>query len=175
MPPNPLWNCKIANMAVSASMMWSTMFVLCMTFERFYSIIQPHKAASFNTVKRAKITIVVCVIIGFLFNIPHLFFSINQGVSCIPHSATFRHAGIHYWLSFVLYFLLPFIFLLTMNIVIIHTLRMRFSENFIRFESGRQNQNRDKKLKMKNTEKQIYITLLLVTFGFLILTTLPVF
>ena len=171
MPPNPLWNCKIANIAVSASMMFSTLFILCMTFERFYSIIQPHKAASFNTVKRAKITIVVCVIIGFLFNIPHLFFSIHQGVRCIPHSVTFRHAGIHYWLSFVLYFLLPFIFLLTMNIVIIHTLRMRFSKNFIRFESSRHSLNRDQKFKMKNTEKQIYHTLLLITFWFSVLTT----
>ena len=74
----------------------------------------------------------------------------------------------------MLNFILPFIFLLIMNIVIIHTLRMRSSKNLIRFESGRQSQNRDQQSKMKNTEKQIYITLLLVTFGFLILTT-PVY
>ena len=61
-----------------------------------------------------------------------------------------------------------------MNIVIIHTLRMRSSKNLIRFESGRQSQNEDRQSKTKNTEKQIYITLLLVTFGFLILTT-PVY
>ena len=155
-------------------MMWSTLFILSMTFERFYSIVRPHKAASFNTVKKAKITIVLCIIIGFLFNIPHLFLSLNQGVRCIPHSATFRYVGIHYWLSFVLNFILPFIFLLAMNIVIIHTLRMRSSKNLIRFESGKHSQNRDQPSKMKNSEKQIYITLLLVTFGFLILTT-PVY
>ena len=170
MPPNPLWNCKIANMAVFTSMMWSTLFILSMTFERFYGIVRPHKAASFNTVKRAKITIAVDVMFGFLFNIPHLFFSINRGVRCIAHSATFKH----YWLSFVLNFILPFIFLLIMNIVIIHTLRMRSSKNLVRFESGRQSQSEDRQSKMKNTEKQIYITLLLVTFGFLILTT-PVY
>ena len=34
-----------------------------MTFERFYSIIRPHKAASFNTVKRTKITILIIVIV----------------------------------------------------------------------------------------------------------------
>ena len=174
MPPNPLWNCKIANTAIFTSMMWSTLFILSMTFERFYSIVRPHKAALFNTVKKAKISIVVCVIIGFLFNLPHLFLSINQGVRCIPHSATFRHVGIHYWLSFVLNFILPFIFLLTMNIAIIHRLRMRSSKNLIRLESGRQSENRDQQSKMKNTEKQIYITLLLVTFGFLVLIT-PVY
>ena len=66
----------------------------------------------------------------------------------------------------MLNFILPFISLLTMNIVIIHTLMMRTSKNLI--------QNRDQPSKMKNTEKQIYITLLLVTFGFLVLTT-PVY
>ena len=33
--------------------------ILNMTFERFYGIIKPHKAVSFNTVKRAKITMCV--------------------------------------------------------------------------------------------------------------------
>ena len=174
MPPNPLWNCKIASTAVFTSMMWSTLFILSMTFERFYSIIRPHKAASFNTVQRAKITITVCVIFGFLFNIPHLFFSLNQGVRCISHSATFRYVAIHYWLSFVLNFILPFIFLLTMNIVIIHTLRARSDIFAERFKGRGQSHNTDQPSKMKNTEKQVYITLLLVTFGFLVLTT-PVY
>ena len=174
MPPNPLWNCKIANTAVFTSMMWSTLFILSMTFERFYSIVRPHKAASFNTVKRAKITIAVDVNFGILFNVPHLFFSLNQGVRCISHSATFRYVGIHYWLSFVLNFILPFIFLLAMNVVIIHTLRARSGKYITRFEGHGQSQNGDRQSKMKNTEKQIYITLLLVTFGFLVLTT-PVY
>ena len=174
MPPNPLWNCKIANMAVFTSMMWSTLFILSMTFERFYSIVRPHKAASFNTVKRAKITIAVDVSFGILFNVPHLFFSLNQGVRCISHSATFRYVGIHYWLSFVLNFILPFIFLFTMNIVIIHTLRARSGKFTTRFEGRGQSRNGDRQSKMKKAEKQIYITLLLVTFGFLALTT-PVY
>ena len=42
-----------------------------MTFERLYSIVWPHKAASFNTVKRAEITLLCCSIFGILYDIPH--------------------------------------------------------------------------------------------------------
>ena len=73
MPPNPLWNCKIANTAVFTSMMWSTLFILSMTLRDFYSIVRPHKAASFNTVKRAKITIAVDVNFGILLYSPFIF------------------------------------------------------------------------------------------------------
>ena len=169
MPPNPLWNCKLANTAVFTSMMWSTLFIICMTFERFYGIVRPHKAASFNTVKRAKFIIVLCVLFGFLFNLPHLFLSRAEYLRCIPYSANFMHVEIYYWLSFALSYALPFISLLTMNIVIIHTLRTRSIKKLTRHEG--QGQGQGQVSKMKNTERQIYITLILVTLGFLVFTT----
>ena len=46
---------------VVSSFLCSTYLLIAMTFERFYSIIRPHKAASFNTVMKAKI-IIVCVL-----------------------------------------------------------------------------------------------------------------
>ena len=170
MPPNPLWNCKIANPAVFTSMMWSTLFILSMTFERFYGIILPHKAASFNTVKRAKLTIVSCVIFSILFNLPNLFYSTTNSVSC-SYNTSLPLFYVYYWLTFVLSFLLPFIFLLIMNGVIIHTLRTRSIKNLVKFRNLGQGQNEGQALKMKSIERQIYVTLLLVTFGFLILTT----
>ena len=153
-------------------MMWSTLFIIFMTFERFYSILRPHKAASFNTVKRATFTIMLCVLFGFLFNLPHLFLSIAEYRRCIPYSENFRHVGIYYWLSVMLSYVLPFLSLLTMNIVIIHTLRTRSNNNLTTFEG--QGQSQGQVSKMKNTERQIYITLILVTFGFLVFTT-PVY
>ena len=167
MPPNPYWNCKLANTAMFTSMMWSTLFILSMTFERFYGIVRPHKAASFNTVKKAKITIVSCVIFSLLFNLPHLFLSTDHGVRCIPYGAPLPYVEVYYWLSFTVSFILPFIFLLTMNGFIIHTLKAR-STNFGKQGQG---QSEGQTTRMKSTEKQIYVTLLLVTFGFLVLTT----
>ena len=81
-----------------------------MTFERFYSIIRPHKAASFNTVTKAKI-IFLCIFMGCFFNsIPFLFLGANIGTKCIPienASAKLLHK-LYYWIQeiFILFSLL---------------------------------------------------------------------
>ena len=46
-----------------------------MTFDRFYSIMMPHKAASFNTAGRTKIAVVISVVLSILYNSPHMFIS----------------------------------------------------------------------------------------------------
>ena len=62
--------------------MSSTFFILSMTFERFYSIIKTHKAASFNTVKRAKIIILCTVMISVVYYLPHIFITSSEGRRC---------------------------------------------------------------------------------------------
>ena len=145
----------------------STFFIVSMTFERFYSIIRPHKAASFNTVKKAKITIAIVALFSILFNIPHFFVTSHQEWLCWPFGDTVAmgtpHSKFYYWCSLVIQFLIPFVLLLTMNSVIIHTLRLR---------SGlvsKVSNTEDKK--KKSNDKQIYLILLFVTFSFLILST----
>ena len=147
-----------------------------MTFERFYSIIRPHKSASLNTVKRAKITIFCIVFFSIFFNIPHLQTTLQVSKQCVPFGRSRENLGgqVYYWLSLVINFFLPFILLLTMNCVIIHTLRTRLRfDNNTKYEKTTQGkgegQNQGRSAKMKNSERQIYITLLFVTFGFLIL------
>ena len=56
-----------------------------------------------------------------------------------------------------------------MNSVIIHTLRQRSKQKLTRSET--QGQNEGQILKSKNSDKQIFTMLLLVTFGYLILIT----
>ena len=80
LPLNHYWSCRLAVTSSFMSSLCSILFLLNMTFDRFYSIIKPHKAASFNTLKRAKITIVSIVIFSILYNIPHLFITSNQGI-----------------------------------------------------------------------------------------------
>ena len=143
------------------SSLCSTLFILNMTFERFYSIIRPHRAASFNTVKRAKISILCIVCISIAYNLPHLFVTERDSWFCVP----FGSVKFYYWFSLILNFFLPFVLLLIMNTVIIMTLRRRSVDQ--KFQ--RQGRNEGQTNKMKNTERQIFITLLLVTFGFLVL------
>ena len=84
MPPDHFTFCAITNSLLLMSTTSSILFILQLTFGRFYSIIRPHKAASFNTVKKAKITIVIIAIPSILFNIPPIFMSANVGKECVP-------------------------------------------------------------------------------------------
>ena len=171
MPPNQYWYCTLVNSIVLTATMCSTCFIMTMTFERFYSIIRPHKAASFNTVKKARIIIVCIIILSISFNIPHLFLSDHDGRFCVANriSSVNVYGAFYYWSSFAVNFALPFVSLLAMNSVIIHTLRQRSKLDLTRSEG--QGQSEGQSSKTKSSEKQIYIMLLLVTFGFLILTT----
>ena len=123
------WSCRVGSALVWASTLSSTLFILSMTFDRVYSIIRPHKAASFNTVKRAKMTILCIVVFSYLFNIPYLFVVTNNGRECVFY---LRDMGqqLFIWLSYLIQFIIPFISLLSMNSVIIHTLRTRSQLKF---------------------------------------------
>ena len=134
-----------------------------MTFDRFYSIIRPHKAASFNTVKRAKVTIICIVIFSIIFNIPNLYTITNEARECVPIVKGIAKI-FYYWVTHVVNFIIPFVSLLTMNSVIIHTLRTRSSKTLRSEDQGQ---------KMKSSEKHIYAILLLVAFSFFILVTPP--
>ena len=172
MPPGQKWHCKITCLVNFISYLWSTLLILNMTFDRFYSIIRPHKAASFNTVKRAKITVVCVIIISVLYNSPHFFVASNVNWDCVPYGAALGNVlgEIYYWLSFVVQFALPFVLLLFMNSVIIHKIRTRSAFTHEGVSSGDSSNSGDQ-LKTKNPESQMFAILLLVTFTFMILTT----
>ena len=167
MLPSQRWHCSLVSFSLFLTALCSTLFILNMTFERFYSIIRPHKAASFNTVKRAKVTILCIVLFSIIYNLPHLFTTAVDGRTCKHYLKYLHllHVQVYYWLSLFIQFALPFLSLLIMNSVIIHTLRTRSLGTKTRSEGQGQT------FKVKSQEKQIYIMLLLVTFGFMILTT----
>ena len=184
MPPNLNWSCSIGVYIALSCTMCSNLFIVNMTFQRFYGIIQPHKAASF-TVKRAKMTIACIVIFSVVFRSPHLFTTDFRGQLCIIYGKILGEAygQFYYWLTFVLNFAGPFVSLFVMNIVIIRTLHKRTQSNLMKSVmsqgqghnegQGENNaQGQGKSSHMKNTDQQIYTMLLLVTFSYLILTTL---
>ena len=103
--------------------------------------------------------------------------TINKGRQCVPYVTGIDkvHGLLYYWVSFVINFALPFILLLIMNSVIIHVIRR--SSSFRNKQDDSQGQGHSEgHTKVNNpapkqTDKQVYAILLLVTFGFLILTT----
>ena len=175
MVPNQFWYCRLLAFTVLSSIQCSTYLIIAMTFERFYSIIRPHMAASFNTVKKAKLIIAFTYIFSFLYNVPYLFIAANNGKICINNTiaSVNIYGQIYYWLSEVISFILPFVSLLTMNSVIIHTLRQRSKHQISERKS--QSQSFGQNCKRKASDRQIFTMLLLDTFGYLILTTPPKF
>ena len=179
MPPDQYWYCTLSITVLWTSSFCSTLFILSMTFDRFYSIIRPHKAASFNTVKRAKITITCIICLSILYHVPHLFITAQDGRRCIPlGKAVGTTVGrVYYWSAFVVLFAIPFVCLLIMNSFIIHTIRNRskfhlsMSASQGQGEGQNQGHNEGRTSKIKSSEMQIYIILLLVTFAFLVLMT----
>ena len=140
-----------------------------MTFERCYSVIRPHKASSLNTVKRAKITIFFIVIFSCLYSIPRLFYSMSTGRLCFSFAnvLSLRSKQVYFWIRMCLHFLVPFVLILIMNSFIIHTLQNRSS--LFKSEDQSQGKSQGRSGKSKIPERQIYITLLLISFSYLIL------
>ena len=174
-PPSEYWYCAVGTTILSVSTHCSTWFILGMTFERFYSIIIPHKAVVFNTVKRARVVIFCIIIIMGLFALPHLFMTVPNNNSCVPYAKGVDTVmgTVYYWVDVSIGFLFPFVALLIMNSVIIHTLCRRSSMLLVEKNNapGRSRKDKNDSSDFKKSERQIIIMLLLVTFGFLTLMT----
>ena len=129
----------------------------------------PLQAASFNTVKRAKITISCIYLFAIVYNIPQAFLVDGETYQCVPYGKVDQipYSMVYYWFSFVINYALPFLLLLAMNSVIIHKIRKRqFGNNSDDGDPGQgQGQLR------RSSEGQTFAILLLVTFALLILTT----
>ena len=116
-PPGQYFYCTRTMAILHMSGLCSTMFIISMTFERFYSIIRPHKAASFNTLKKAKIITVIAVVFSIVINIPHLYTTTNNGKSCVPFGRSMQtlRGQMYYGFSALLNFIIPLMLLLSMK------------------------------------------------------------
>ena len=177
-PPDQLTYCTWSTAVGAMTSQTSIYLIVVMTFERFYSILRPHKAALFNTVKRAKITILCIILLSIVYNLPHLFVTSVSGRTCVYFLKGMKYlAGrIYYWVNQAVGFGIPFISLLIMNCVIIYNLHKRSKFLTNKSDSLGEGQDQDKgqghRQGHKNTrhqEKQIITMLLIVTFSFLIL------
>ena len=147
------------------TMLVSSLLLVAMTFDRFFSIIRPLKAALFNTIRRTRIIIICTVLFSIVFNIPHLFVSDNEGFQCTPfgRANTQVYSEFFYWFSSIVGFAVPFVLLLSMNSLIIHKLCTRSVVTQKKCQESGKTGN--------SSDTHIFIMLLLVTFGFLVLVT----
>ncbi len=153
LPPGPDSLCPVLMFCWFSASLSSTLLIISMTFDRFYSISRPQKAASFNTVERASLTAVCAVTFSFSFNTPHLLATTSNNFECLLYSS--NKYQVHYWMSFEISFVIPFASLLTLNSCIIFLLHQRSKRG----------------TRLKTVEQQTSVILFLVTFGFLILMT----
>ena len=99
--------------------------------------------------------------------LPTSLYPLTQG-NCNAYGKAIKNSygQMYYWFSFTLNFALPFILLLIMNCYHTHPAKT-LGKSTKRSEGQVQTEGQG----MKNTERQITIMLLSVTFGFLILST----
>ena len=127
----------------------------------------PLKAATICTPRRAKWTIGIALFISFFLNIPY-FFKLKEtsgGKVCVAFSDKDAFSVGYSWFLTTINCFLPFTLLLIMNSIIINALRNRGI-----FLKAEQNGTDDKaKDDTAKTNRQLTITLLSVTFAFIIL------
>ena len=126
-PEHQHWYCVCQVFSTYSACLCSNYLLIAMTFERFYSITRPLKAASFNTVKKARIIIVCIFVFGFSYCIPFWTIAGNTGKTCVPNLYASDNVLAELYSSLIegFIFLFPFVSLLNMNSIIIHTLRKR--------------------------------------------------
>ena len=169
--------CRFAAFLVLHALQNTTFQVLAMTIDKFVAIKWPHKAATYSTPKRAKITVIAVYICVVIFNIPHIFISMLTGNVCLGYAIGGVITKVYSWLTFVLNAVLPFTLLICMNYVIVQKVRSSrkrfgvsdYTEGQGEWKVQGQSAASRRQNKMKNTEKQLTIMLLLVTTLFLIL------
>ena len=120
-------------------------------------------------VKRAKITITCIFLFVMSFHGTYFFIIHNNGRYCILDNDVARtvFGQVLSWMHFTLFFVFPFVSLIIMNTFVIYTLQKR--SRWVTSNSQGQGQGQGQNI--KHSERQMYVILVLVTFGFLILTT----
>ena len=161
-----LLECKINAYSPNFSLQCSTYLVVAMTIDKYIAIKWPHRAATYSTPRRAKITILTIITSAAMYNVPHFFTTAVVEGNCYGYSVKGIFTKVYSWLTIAINATIPFTFLIHMNYVIIKTVRS--SRKMFRENVGTTGVDSRQKT-MKSAENQLTTMLLLVTTLFLIL------
>ncbi len=192
--------CTVCTYLVYMFTFYGTSLILLVTMERMIAIRFPLKAMYFCNPRKTKIICCVVLIVGIVINMPHIFMSSIVNVNCISFSVGGVWAEVFSWISMAIYSFMPFCALLTMNWVIIVALKRRvkyFKNNintsltvsshaarrhtkkrpksslttiYPNHRSSEQSTDCSSSCHHDDKQRQLTITLLLVSFAFLFLT-----
>ena len=145
--------------------MIGSLTIVAMTFDKFFAIRFPHKSASFNTPRRAKIVVTIIVVFSIIFNLPQFYVTVLVNGICIPYARQGTWNQIFMFVSFIFNAVGIFGALIIMNGFIISAVRGRkkLLQNMGDGEKSSESKHQ------RSTERQITIMLLLVSFLYLIL------
>ena len=167
--------CHIIAFLVALTLHNATFQVLAMTLDKYIAIKWPHKAAVYNSPKRAVITSSIIYICVVFYNIPNLFIFTIIGNECVGYAKGGVITKVYFWFAFAVSGILPLILLIYFNSVIIQKVRQsrKMFENKESFTEGNSQvlntTNQRRQRAMENAENQLTIMLLLVTTLFVIL------
>ena len=150
-----------------------------MTIDKFIAVKWPHKAAVYNSSKRAKVIAIGIFVSVVIYNIPHIFLTRVIGNVCFASATEGIITKVYSWVSFVFNAVIPFTVLIYMNTVIVkavknsHTIFETKEINVNKRDSHHsqivRKGNEIRERRMKNAGNQLTIMLLLVTTLFFIL------
>ncbi|CAF2771840.1 unnamed protein product [Rotaria sp. Silwood2] len=167
------YGCKILSVlfyTVSDTSVW---IVCMMSTDRCIAVTRPLHASSICTVRRARISVCILVLCILIINIHFLFTHyLSSANECTSHEYyDFFIQRIWPWIDAAVYSALPFILLLTINLIIVFSLfHARRSTSNLQMYQSHKNRNKNK---LSTSMSRKLTTMLLAVTVFFLLTSFP--
>ena len=165
--------CKILSVLFYTVCDTSVWIVCMMSADRCIAVTRPLHANSICTVRRSRICVCILVLCILLINIHFLFTHyLSSESNCIYHEQyEFFIHRIWPWIDAAVYSAIPFILLLTINLIIAHSLfHARHLTSNLQINQAHQNRN---KTKLSTLMSKRLTTMLLAVTVFFLLTSFP--
>ena len=116
--------CKIFIWLLDTFQHNGVLLILSVTLDRFVAVRFPFNAAAWCRAKRAKIVSACVFVVVAVYSLPHLLFNYaDEQLVCMLCSFDNILCVIHLWVTAFIAFAIPFVLLLSINVVIIRTVR----------------------------------------------------
>ena len=166
--------CKVIYWLIYIFASTSSWILVAMTLQRAASIVWPHRINREWTARKAKVTVLVIVVMFMIVNCHILYGRRLQSLSsgqtvCLFVSEEYEHFFDHVWpvVDIVLSSLVPFVLLISANVVLVKKVRQAMKEAKQTLAGGSTDQV---KVRQQKTSRMT-LTLVCVSVAFLVLTS----
>lgn len=165
--------CKVLSLVFYTVSDTSVWIVCMMSADRCIAVIRPLHASSICTVQRARTSVFILVVCILTINVHFLFTHyLSSANECTTHEHfDFFIRRVWPWIDAAVYSAVPFIFLLTINLIIVHGLfQARQSTSKLQIHQSQRQRNRNK---LSSSMSRKLTTMLLAVTVFFLLTSFP--